>query len=659
MTQTHFQIEKYKGNRGVALIMTLLLLSLFTIMTLSMVIATTSDTLIDGYYRNARGSFYAADSGVNSARQALLNQVANNALPAGYTPANGSPNMTSPATLLASVESTSSGFGSAQSILGSSSSASGGSWPGSFQLDTTKTTFGYAAVPCSPAPQCNNGSTVAINTAQSYQYFYSYHLVADGQSRSGEVNVVEEYGTITYTINMNPSTTTTQSFAAYGTLFDQYAICSSPFVPGTMSGQMFSNQSWNFGDSTELGTTTKYVFTGNVGAVNSNVGYMFGGSHGGCTESANTSATNNGVTINPTFSGGLSLGQNAIPMPTNSYNQEYAVLDGLGDCPPAPASCTAPTQASMAAALKTAHGTVYPATGSPPSTGVFMPYTVSGSTKTLNSNAGGIFVQGSASQLVLSTATVTVSGSPHTEQIIQVTQGTGGSAVTTTITLDLTGGTTRMTDTSGNDTGIMSGLPTNLNNSPATEACMVYVSGNISSNTSSSTPTGLSGPSSGPAIANGSAVTVVSTGEIDVTGSLTYATEPVTLNTADTLVSPSPTNVLGIYTSGGNLDIKPPSSVTNFEIDASMAEISAGSSYGMEVAWNNITNLNIVGGRVQNEALSGASLTTRNIYFDKRFSSGFAPPWFPTTTITTTTSNTAVPAAPVANRTSWVNSSAQ
>ena len=68
-------------SRGVALITTLLLLSLFTVMTLAMVIATSSDLLIDGYYRNLRGSFYAADSGMNAARQYLANQLFNSVTP--------------------------------------------------------------------------------------------------------------------------------------------------------------------------------------------------------------------------------------------------------------------------------------------------------------------------------------------------------------------------------------------------------------------------------------------------------------------------------------------------------------------------------------------------------------------------------------------------
>jgi hypothetical protein len=360
-----------------------------------------------------------------------------------------------------------------------------------------------------------------------------------------------------------------------------------------------------------------------------------------------------GVTIKPSFAA-LNFSQPAVPMPTNSYNQETAVLDGLGDCPPAPAACSAPSNAAMGV-LMTAAGTAWTSTAT---TGVFMPYTVTGSgssaVKKLNSNAGGIYVQGSAAQIMLSTATPTISGTTHTEQIIQILQGT----LTTTITLDLTGQTTTIANSSGSTTGAMAGLPTNLNYTPAPEACLIYVNGNISSNTSSSTPTGLTGPTSGPAIANGSGITVVSTGTIDVTGSLTYTTEPVALTTADTPVSPAPTNVLGIFTTGGNVEVKPPTNVSTLEIDAAMAEILSGSNYGMDVEWNQVTTLNIVGARVQNKALSGASVNTRNIYFDQRFANGFAPPWFPTTTVTTTTTNTAVPQTPTINRLSWANTSA-
>ncbi len=59
-----------QNERGVALITTLLLLMLLTGLTLAMAWSSRSDMLINGYYRNFRGSFYAADSGINIMRQA-------------------------------------------------------------------------------------------------------------------------------------------------------------------------------------------------------------------------------------------------------------------------------------------------------------------------------------------------------------------------------------------------------------------------------------------------------------------------------------------------------------------------------------------------------------------------------------------------------------
>ena len=63
-----------KDERGVALITTLLLLMLLTGLTLTMAWSARSDMLINGYYRNFRGAFYAADSGLNVVRQAAINQ---------------------------------------------------------------------------------------------------------------------------------------------------------------------------------------------------------------------------------------------------------------------------------------------------------------------------------------------------------------------------------------------------------------------------------------------------------------------------------------------------------------------------------------------------------------------------------------------------------
>src|ERR1700694_4114084 len=68
-----------EDSRGVALITTLLLLTVMIAMTLGMVIAVTSDTLISRYYQTYRTSFYASDSEVNIVRQYMLNQLVANA----------------------------------------------------------------------------------------------------------------------------------------------------------------------------------------------------------------------------------------------------------------------------------------------------------------------------------------------------------------------------------------------------------------------------------------------------------------------------------------------------------------------------------------------------------------------------------------------------
>src|SRR5579864_2340790 len=85
-----------KDQRGVALLASLLLLLLMTGLSVAMVMSVRSDMLINGYYRNFRGSFYAADSGLNIARQTLVAQIQ-----AGEGVFNGSQQPISPSNQLA------------------------------------------------------------------------------------------------------------------------------------------------------------------------------------------------------------------------------------------------------------------------------------------------------------------------------------------------------------------------------------------------------------------------------------------------------------------------------------------------------------------------------------------------------------------------------
>src|SRR5437660_8052273 len=69
-------IQKTSSNeRGVAMVIMLVILSLTIALGLAMYVSANSDLMINGFYRNFHGSFYAADSGLNIARAQLLNQL--------------------------------------------------------------------------------------------------------------------------------------------------------------------------------------------------------------------------------------------------------------------------------------------------------------------------------------------------------------------------------------------------------------------------------------------------------------------------------------------------------------------------------------------------------------------------------------------------------
>lgn len=134
------------------------------------------------------------------------------------------------------------------------------------------------------------------------------------------------------------------------------------------------------------------------------------------------------------------------------------------------------------------------------------------------------------------------------------------------------------------------------------------------------------------------------------------------MNTLDTLVSPAPTNVFGILTPTGDIQLRVPTAGQNLEIDASLAMISNGGSGGLicDTSWNKINTLMIVGRRIANQAKVG-NLNARNIWFDRRFLQGsFAPLWFPATIITSTgTPGATISPIVTATRVAWENTSAE
>jgi Tfp pilus assembly protein PilX len=597
--------SRSRNEQGITLVTTLLLLLLLVGMSLTMVLAVSSESLINGFYGRYRGSFYAADSGVAAGRQQVMNLLGAYVTP-GFNPANQPiANAATAASVTGNTLST--------SYAGFTNVNSAGSWQERFLIKNVSVTFpvngcqvqgGDPPVPGPGATCANPVHTKAPVTAFVYTFPYSFTVV--GQSQGSEVATITDSGNIVVTAPTSPPTYN-QSFAAWGMFIGTYALCSADLVPGTITGPVFTNGSWNFSNS------GPYTFTDSVGQVGGQAGW----DNGGCKASA--TATNG---INPTFNGGFKVSQNAVTLPQNSFNQEQAVIDGIG-VPPCP-TC-APNLSSPTANLRNAAGAAYPSTT--PSSGVYLPYSVTGSPAVKTFTGGGILVEGDAN--------ITLSpGATSTSQVYSIVQG----SVTTTITIDPaagSAGTTTIVTGSGTGAGtqVINGVPQQFSSVGVSQgpATMLFVDGNITS---------LSGPGQGKtAINNSVALTVVASNDNDitVTGDILYKTEPVTLtgsvSTIDQLVPGNDTGqVLGIFTSAGNVNLANKQSNGNLEIDASIATISQTGSGGIVNTGNSINTLTIVGGRIQN-TIQNIGATTRNVLFDRRFLNGFAPPWFPSTTI--------------------------
>ena len=612
-----------RNERGVALITTLLLLMLLTGLSLTMVLSVRSDMLINGYYRNFRGSFYAADSGLNAARTDMVNRVVG-AIPASF----GITQQPIPAGTDVTIQTNiNNKYGQGYTKFTGQGSATS-SWPGSYKVTGT-----FVLDPLVGCTVLGGGGTCAAPTGPvtGYKYIYNYTLQSIGQAQGSQSTTLTDRGSITVNATLVPVNSKT-SFAAWGMFIDQWPVCNGgTLVPGTISGPAFTNGSWTFG------TGGNYIFTDTVGSAGATAGYQFSNS---CDSASAVSDKKGNQTIAPTFQAGFNMGQPAVPLPPNDYNQEQAVLDGKG------IANNPVTKSDLHNAVRDINGNSYPSSGA--SSGVFLPYSIQNGTPTFT--GGGIYIEGN-STVVLSTAT---GPSGSAQQVYLIKQGS--PAVTTTVTVDP--GNNQTTVVSGGNTLNITGVPKIIDpvtnaSSPAT---MLYDNGSITS---------LSGPGQGlPAIQNASDVTITAASNVAITGDLLYNTEPVTLTQnqipgqpADTLIPGNDTHqALGIFTANGDIQLNNKQANGNLEIDASLATISANGTGGLINTGNPINTLTIVGGRIQNQ-IKNINTTTRNVFFDRRFAqNGFAPPWFPSTTISPG-SLTGAHATTTVTRVQWLNQS--
>lgn len=612
-----------RKQHGIALITAIFMTVIMSILGLCMVLTVNSDMLINGYYASYRSGFYAADAGMSIARQQLLLQLTNAAnmnpctswgsgAATGCTSAPMSTLATTMSTWMSNVTSQYANFTRVEN---------GGPWQESFEVanfpgctNQFPATYNGVSNPVQTATT-NSSTGLPVDT-----FTYTYQLCVIGKGVGTQVVHTSETGNFTIAVQAQSSSTkaTQTSFSAFGAFINNFPPCTAPLVQGTLTGPQFTNGAWQFGTGT-------YIFTDPVGQSNAKADFWI---NNNCYQEAATSYTANRQTIAPTFQAGFSLGQTAVPVPANDYSQSYAVLDGKGCGALEGTTCgssvpaSSPTNAQLNEYLKNVNGTAYPTGGT--SSGVYLPY--SGNTL----SGGGFYVQGNVTSITLTPGTDS-QGNPT--QIYSIVQG----STTTTITTNIAANTT--TVTSGSTTLNLTGVPENDITGTPTPATMLYVNGNIGGSSSGygGGYTGLSGPGQGePGIQNGVQLSIVANGNIDVAGDLIYKTEPVTLNSSDTLTCPTCTQVLGLFTESGNLVLTSPYSNQNLEIDASIAALGQNcqsSSCGLSTP-GNINTLTIVGGRIEGNAHS-VSIGTSNTYYDRRFNTvqGFSPPWFPSTTV--------------------------
>jgi hypothetical protein len=685
------------------LIITLLLLFLMSIIGLAAVLTSSSDLLINGYYSNYRGSFYAADSGLNIARQAMYNDLKSTFTtdfatfqsppPAGIgsmaalvspPPSDTSPLAGTVANYIAKYY----GGGAPCPInppnppaisnsptcyLNAGSGAQ--SWGESFQVTNASLTLPQnftnplATYSCVPTPGTTLGCPTAGYSSEvtSYKYIYNYTLTVVGSATGAEQSTINESGSFTISVGGIPAIYNA-AYSIFGAFITNWSPCSLGWlVPGTMTGTMFTDGSWGFGGG------GGYLFTDPVGQADANASYWIDG----CWQEPTSSFTApDGEVAAPTFQDGFSVGQNPISQPNDSFSQQWAVLDGVG-CGEDSTTCggastpAVPTAAQMHADLQTINQSAYPSTGA--TSGVYLSYqNVNG---TLTMAGGGLYVEGNASiGLAAQTAT-----NGDLLQVYTITQG----STTTTMTVDpsANSGLGSTVLRSGGTTLVLAGVPSNCSTSStapnpngtpptyctsttpgSTPGTMVYVDGTITS---------MSGPGEGVgAIQDGAAVTIAALGDVNITGDVIYKTEPVTTTPNQIPGTPVATLIpgndhnqdLGIFTANGNIILSSNYPDDNLQVDGSQAVIgNSCASWSCGFLVNGCINtFNNVGGQIQTN-IFGACLNTENTYFDRRYTSraGFAPPWFPATTIINNASTITSPPTLTTQRTSWVSSSGQ
>jgi hypothetical protein len=572
------------GERGMALVAVMLIMSLLVMLALAVTFTSVSDKAITSNFKNLTSGFYAAEAGVNNLHRLLRNdKFILGSLPETPRIVPGEPTL-SPSTFIVVAEAA---MNKTETFPNQSAYRT--------KIKIKDFQMPYSANDNNPAHASQRVKFISPSAPQLGQvepYTITYQLESAGQGingLNGAVTLVEE-GVMSFKLLVKGDggglrVGTFAEFALFYDTFDPYNP-EGPFIyqglgPGDrFAGRVHTNQ--RFGFWTPADGSDAPVFHGHVSQSYRSASYY---RHAGGYPPAPVDADSDvvdGVLVAPKFLAGFERGVDPIPPKGNAFDQSRAVLDGGYALAAGP-----PTDGELHQALRAAGDLSTPlsesktpdATNPSLAPGVYLPS--DGETLT----GSGLYVMGNVDDM-------TMAADPSgNREIIKIKQ----NGRTTTVVIDIDANTT--TVDAGNGVRTLRGTPQDrsIAQHGTRSAASLYVRGDIAS---------LHGPGRDrdnqpiPAVDSDFSITVtaggalsgnnakpVTGGNIVLTGDLTYETPIV--DKAGNPINQDAKNVLGLFASGGNVEIptngKAPDNLT---VNASIAAFALTNDDGSPVMDN-------------------------------------------------------------------------
>jgi hypothetical protein len=602
--------SKRAKEQGVALVSVLLIMSLMLMLGVAVTFTSISDKFITANFKNVTSGFYAAEAGVNSMHRLIRSEkFVLSSLPDPPTVTPGEPSI-NPADFTAAAE---------KLLATKEVFPNDAAYKTKVKIKDIRMPF--SANDTNPAHASFKVSYLSpmyprAGQVEPYAVTYEVESVGEGISGlNGLVTLVEE-GVVNFKLiaKAEGGGIRVGSFSEFALFMDTFNPYNpeGPFIyqglgPGDrFAGRVHTNQRlgfWSTASGLDAPTFHGYVTQSYKEASY----YRHGGGQPPAPVDANSDVVE-GVLVAPKFLAGFDRGVEPIPPPVSAFDQARAVMDGGSAL-----SAGAPTDKELRGNLRAATDLNTPLGESktPDSTtptlanGVYIP--TDGETFV----GSGIYIMGTADQVQLA---ADLSGN---RQTIKVTQG----AKTTTVVIDIDANTTTI-DSGNGITRTLRGIPLDhsLARSNSRSAASLYVYGDINS---------LRGPGRDaegqpiPAVDSDFSITVtaggvptnnvrtpVSGGSITLTGDLTYET-PVA-DAAGNPINQDAMNVLGIFASGGNINIPGDGRAPdNLTVHASMAAFELKDTNGSPILG---ANGRPYGGRIRSDVLNYRNTPNRGSF---------------------------------------------